>query len=58
MARQSIGGQRMHVILTAQQMKALDKYSRQTGLTRAEHVRRAVDFYLAKAAATLSKKPE
>lgn len=57
MARPSINGVRMHVILTKQQEAAMRKYAEKTGLTVTEHFRRAVDFYLARVAAQTTKKP-
>lgn len=49
MARQSIEGVRLHVIIPKPQHEALQKHSDRTGLTVSEHMRRAVDFYLASA---------
>lgn len=45
MARQSVGGTRMHVILTKVQEDRLAKLAKKTGMTKAEHLRRAVDVY-------------
>lgn len=47
MARQNLGGVRTNIYLPPLQHKALSKLSERTGLSFAEHVRRAVDFYLA-----------
>lgn len=49
MPRQSIEGVRLHVILPKPQHEALQRHSKRTGLTVSEHLRRAVDFYLASA---------
>jgi hypothetical protein len=57
MPRPGINGVRMHVILTQTQITSLQKQSRLTGLTVAEQMRRAVDFYLAKVAERTTKKP-
>lgn len=46
MPRPTIDGERLHVILTRQQIKKLRAYSRKTGLPLSELVRRAVDVYL------------
>jgi predicted DNA-binding protein len=37
---------RTHVHLTDAQLKALTKLANATGLTMAEHIRRAIDAYL------------
>lgn len=50
MARQSINGERIHVMLTKPQLRFLDKMRRNTGLTRSDLVRRAVDTFIAKEA--------
>lgn len=47
MPRQSIEGVRCHVILPKPQHAALQQYSKKTGMTVSEHLRRAVDLYLA-----------
>jgi hypothetical protein len=47
----------MHVMLTRAQKTALERYSVKTGLTVAEQIRRAVDFYLASAAERTTKRP-
>jgi hypothetical protein len=57
MPRPNINGVRMHVILTKQQMASLAKQAKNTGLTVAEQIRRAVDFYLASAAERTTRKP-
>jgi len=57
MARPTLNGVRKHVILTAQQDKALTAFAKKTGLTVAEQLRRAVDFYLASAAERTTKRP-
>jgi hypothetical protein len=38
---------RTHVILTKPQSRALQELSRASGMTVAEHIRRAIDDYLA-----------
>lgn len=50
-------GTRMHVIVPEQHRKALERYSKKTGLTVSEHLRRAIDLYLASAAERLSQRP-
>lgn len=57
MPRASLNGTRLHVIVTKQQEAALRRHAKNTGLTVAEHIRRAVDFYLASAVEKLSRKP-
>ena len=47
----------MHVMLTTKQKEALERYATKTGLTVAEQIRRAVDFYLASAAERTTKRP-
>jgi len=47
MPRKNLDGVRTHVILTKHQSKELREFARQTGMTLAEHIRRAVDQYLA-----------
>jgi hypothetical protein len=47
----------MHVMLTKAQKTSLEAYSKKTGLTVAEQIRRAVDFYLASAAERTTKRP-
>jgi len=48
MARQSIDGERIHVMLTKPQLRFLDKLRKNTGLTRSDLVRRSVDSFIAK----------
>lgn len=57
MPRPTINGERMHVMLTRQQKQALEAFAKKTGLTVAEQIRRAVDFYLASAAERTTKRP-
>jgi hypothetical protein len=57
MPRPTINGVRTHVILTQQQTDSLKKWAKKTGLTVAEQIRRAVDFYLASAAERTTKRP-
>lgn len=57
MPRPTINGERIHVILPKQQTSALRRYAAKTGLTVAEQIRRAVDFYLASAAERTTRKP-
>lgn len=57
MPRPTLNGERMHVMLTKAQKAALEAYSKKTGLTVAEQIRRAVDFYLASAAERTTKRP-
>lgn len=45
MARQAIGGPRVHVKLAEPQVKRLAKLSAETGITTSEHIRRAIDAY-------------
>ncbi len=45
MSRQSIGGERRHVILSKPQDVKLEKLSQETGITISEHIRRAIDSY-------------
>lgn len=47
MPRQSLDGVRTHVIVTKHQDRELRETSKRTGLTVAEHIRRAIDLYLA-----------
>lgn len=47
MARQSLHGTRLHIIIPDVTRKQLQTLCKQTGLTAAEHVRRALDRYLA-----------
>lgn len=47
MARQSLHGTRLHIIIPDVTRKQLQGLCKQTGLTAAEHVRRALDRYLA-----------
>lgn len=51
-------GVRMHLIVPKQQHSALDKLARRTGITASEHLRRALDLYLAHAAERMSRKPQ
>lgn len=46
MPRQSLDGVRTHVIITKVQDRSLRDLSQTTGLTVAEHIRRAIDQYL------------
>jgi len=46
MPRRSLNGMRMHVIITKHQDRDLRDLSKRTGLTAAEHIRRAIDGYL------------
>lgn len=45
MPRQSLNGVRTHVIITKVQDRDLRDLSQKTGLTVAEHIRRAIDQY-------------
>jgi Ribbon-helix-helix domain len=45
MSRQSIGGERRHVILSKPQDVKLEKLASETGITISEHIRRAIDSY-------------
>jgi len=56
MPRQSLDGLRTHVIITKYQDRELRQLAEKTGMTVAEHVRRALDFYLASLADRLSTK--
>lgn len=47
MPRESLDGLRTHVIITKPQDRALREMSRRTGMTLAEHIRRAIDHYIA-----------
>jgi len=51
MSRQSLNGARFHVIVPAPTRRALAVLSRETGMTAAEHIRRALDLYLVQAKA-------
>lgn len=57
MARPPLNGVRIHVILTKAQEASLRRQSVKTGLTLAEHIRRALDLYLASAVEKMSRKP-
>jgi hypothetical protein len=57
MPRPTINGERMHIMLTKAQKVALNAYAKRTGLTVAEQIRRAVDFYLASAAERTTRRP-
>jgi predicted DNA-binding protein len=46
MARQNLGGVRTNIYLPPVQHQAVSSLSERTGLSFAEHIRRAVDFYL------------
>jgi hypothetical protein len=46
MPRRSLNGMRMHIIITKNQEKDLREFSKRSGLTVAEHIRRAIDSYL------------
>lgn len=52
-----IGGPRKHVILSKPQNDAMNRLSTKTGLTVSEHIRRAVDLYLARAAERMTQRP-
>jgi hypothetical protein len=47
MARQNLDGVRTNIYLPKLQHRAVAGLAERTGLTFAEHIRRAVDFYLA-----------
>jgi hypothetical protein len=46
MARQSVNGTRVHVILPKPQRDQLARLATRTGISVSEHLRRAVDHYL------------
>lgn len=46
MPRESLDGLRTHVIITKPQDRELRELARRTGMTLAEHIRRAIDHYL------------
>lgn len=56
MPRRSLDGLRTHVIVTKPQDRELRKLARETGMTASEHIRRAIDFYLASLSDRLSTK--
>lgn len=56
MPRQSLDGRRTHLILTKYQDKELRQLADKTGMNVSEHIRRAVDYYLASLADRLSTK--
>jgi hypothetical protein len=56
MPRQSLEGRRFHLIMTRYQERDLQQLAIKTGISVSEHVRRAVDFYLASLADRLSTK--
>lgn len=45
MSRRSMGGTRVHLILTPQQIAKLQEHIKKTGLSLSEILRRAVDAY-------------
>lgn len=47
MPRPSMNGERLHLIVTKPQHKALHKMSKATGLSVSELIRRAIDTYVA-----------
>lgn len=47
MPRQNLGGVRTNIYLPPVQHQAVSNLSERTGLSFAEHVRRALDFYMA-----------
>lgn len=56
MPRQSLEGRRTHLILTKYQDRELKVLAKQTGMSASEHIRRAVDYYLAALSDRLSTK--
>lgn len=56
MPRQPFDGRRTHLILTRYQDRELRVLAKQTGMNVSEHIRRAVDYYLASLADRLSTK--
>lgn len=56
MPRQSLEGRRTHLIMTRHQEKELKQLAGKTGISVSEHIRRAIDFYLASLADRLSTK--
>ncbi len=56
MPRQSLDGKRTHLILTKPQDRELRLLAKQTGMNVSEHIRRAVDYYLASLSDRLSTK--
>lgn len=56
MPRQSLEGRRTHLIMTRYQEKELKHLAGKTGISVSEHIRRAIDFYLASLADRLSTK--
>jgi predicted DNA-binding protein len=56
MPRQSLDGIRIHVILTKNHDRELRRLSKETGMTLADHIRRAIDHYLAEIAQKASAK--
>ena len=56
MPRQSLDGLRTHVIITKYQDRDLRELARKTGLTVAEHIRRALDLYIVGNASKLEKR--
>jgi hypothetical protein len=56
MPRQSLDGHRTHLILTKYQDRELRQLAKDTGMNVSEHIRRAVDYYLASLSDRLSTK--
>lgn len=56
MPRQSLEGRRTHLIMTKYQERELKVLATKTGISVSEHIRRAIDFYLASLADRLSTK--
>lgn len=47
MPQRSVEGSRLHVIVPDRQRKALEELVDHTGFTMSDHIRRAIDQYLA-----------
>lgn len=57
MVMRNLGGRRLHIIIPSPQLAKLNKLADATGITMAEHVRRAIDVYLNKIAEQSKAKP-
>ena len=56
MPRESIEGVRKHVLITKYQNRDLRQIADETGIPVAEHIRRALDFYIAQVSKSLGSR--
>lgn len=56
MPRESIDGVRKHILITRYQQRDLKQIAEATGMPVSEHIRRALDFYIAQVSKSIGSR--